>query len=460
MRMVYLKYFRGNEGRAVAANSLLIYEKENIRAERAYEMATRGLNLERRERAFSLELAMGTIRRKLTLDFILSKFISRSIEQVDPSILSVLRTGAYQMFFMNSVPNYSAVDESVKLIKCSSLSWAAGFVNATLRKVANVNLEDEFASISSDINENISLKTSFPEWIVRHFAEEHGYDNAKRICECSNESPKIFARLNRLRGNFEEVMNILREDEIELEAGEYLPESAILTSFASLDKLSSFNKGCFSIQDESSMFVARALHPEENFKILDVCSAPGGKTTHVAELCNDLCEIIACDVSEERLKLVDESAKRLGLSSVKTQVCDGRWLPEEYYGSFDAVLVDAPCSGLGVLSRRADSRYRKRKEDIEKLSSIQSDILESASKCVKSGGTLIYSTCTIAKKENEKQIEKFLKTHSNFIGTPLYPHFSNLRKPIIGLKEEDYSFQFLPYIHNIDGFFIARIKRL
>ena len=386
------------------------------------------------DRRFCTELVYGTIKTAVTLDWKLQKYLSRPLEKVDAKILSVLRLGMYQIFFMDRVPNSAVVNESVEIAKKISNIGASKFVNGVLR---NVLREPEKSKIPEVENlESIALKTFHPTWLVKLFVEEFGLETAKKILSADNLEPPLCLRVNFLKTNRAEILAELKKIGAEAEESKIAAEGIICKNHGALDKLKFLKLGFCQVQDESSMFVAHFLNPQENDFVIDCCAAPGGKTTHIAELMKNHGKILACDIFEKKLEHIRQNAKRLGIKIIETKLLDARKIGEKYFEQADKILVDAPCSGLGVIRRKADLRLKKFSADIEKLPELQLEILQSAAKALKIGGILIYSTCTILRRENEDVAEKFLSENKNF--------------ELVEVKK------FFPHIDGTDGFFCAK----
>jgi len=446
--------------RDLAIHVVYLCEKENMYSHVAWSQSLSGLDFDQREKKFAMELSLGTLRRKATIDYVIEKYANRKTSEIDALTLNVLRTAIYQIYFMGSVPNHSAVNEAVESCKRLGSTKSSGFVNAVLRKISKSILEDELEKLSFDEATNLSIKYSYPKWIVERWIDVLGIEGASMMCESQNEQPCVSARLNMIKSNKDEIIKEIEKDGIKIRSGKYLPEAVILEDVNVIENHESFKKGYFTIQDESSMFVAHILDPKPDWKVADVCSAPGGKATHIAEVMNDQGFIVACDVNAKRVSMVKDVVKRLELKSVKVAQCDARDISEKFECNFDAVLVDAPCSGLGVLSRRADSRWRKQVQDVGELSKIQYEILESACKLLKRGGTLVYSTCTVEPEENQNLIYKFLSNHQEFKPVPIKENLVKISSHFSDVEAGQFFIQFLPYKDRIDGFFICKMERL
>lgn len=389
------------------------------------------------DRRFCTELVYGTVKTVSTLDWKLQKYLNRPLEKVDAKILSVLRLGMYQIFFMDRVPNSAAVNESVELAKKISGIGASKFVNGVLRSC--VREPDKSNLPTGDDAESTALQTFHPLWLVNLFVEEFGLEAAKKICQVDNEEPPLCLRVNTLKTSRENILAELKSLGVEVEESKIAEEGIICKSHGALDRFKPLKLGLCQVQDESSMVAAHLLNPKPGDFVIDCCAAPGGKSTHIAALMQNQGKVIACDIFEQKLEHIRQNAKRLGIKIIEPVLFDARKIGEKYFEQADRVLADVPCSGLGVIRRKADLRLKKNLADLEKLPELQPEILNSAAKTLKRGGVLVYSTCTILRRENEAVVEKFLSANDDF-----------------ELIEEK---KFLPHIDNTDGFYCAKIIR-
>ena len=357
------------------------------------------------------EITYGVTTWKLTLDTIIKKHSKIKLKKISPWIINILRMGIYQIIFLDKIPKSAAVNESVNLAKRYGHTSSSNFVNAILRKVEKQDYEELF-QIENDV-ERISKTTSMPEWIVKKLIEDNGLEKAKEICENSNLHPKVTIRINKLKNTKQELENKLKEKNIEFRETEY-EDFLILEKVKNLENMDLFKEGKFTIQDISAGLTAKILEPKEGEKVLDACSAPGGKTTYMAELMNNKGNIEAWDIHEHRTKLIIKNAERLGIRIINTNIKDATQYYEELNDKFDQILLDVPCLGIGVIKRKPDIKWQRKEEDIEEITKIQEKILENCSKYLKSGGDLVYSTCSILKDENENVINKFIKSNSQF----------------------------------------------
>jgi len=390
------------------------------------------------DRRFLTELVHGTVKTVSTLDWKIEKYLTRSIEKVDKKILNVLRLGMYQLFFMDKVPESAAVNESVELAKKISGLGASKFVNGVLRNV--LRSPEKSALPTDDSIEAIALNNFHPVWLVKLFVEEFGVEETKKICAANNIEPALCLRVNTLKTTREKILSELEKIGATAEISKLADDGIILKSHGALDKFRPLKTGLCQVQDESSMAVAHLLEPKANDFVIDCCAAPGGKATHIAELMQNCGRVIAADIFEHKLKKIAENSKRLGIKIIEPILLDARHIGEKYFEQADKVLVDAPCSGLGVIRRKSDLRNKKNPVDLEKLPALQLEILNSAARALKIGGVLVYSTCTILRRENEEVVKKFLSANGDFK---------------LAMEKK-----FLPHIDNTDGFYCAKFFKM
>ena len=367
--------------------------------------------LDNRDIGFISELTYGVITWKLTIDEIIKKYSNLRLKKISPWILNILRMGIYQIVFLNKVPKSAAVNESVNLAKRYGHKGSSNFVNAILRKVSKNDYEEMF-NIENNV-ERISKTNSMPVWIVETLLKENTLEKVEEICKNSNLKPELSIRVNNLKTSKEELKKKLEEKDIKVENG-VLEDFLILKNAKNIENIEEFKNGFFTVQDEAAGLTAKILNPQINDTVLDACSSPGGKTTYLAEIMKDKGEVIAFDIHPHRVKLVEQVSKRLNLKSIKTDVKDSSIYDEKYKEKFDKILLDVPCLGLGVLKRKPDIKWQRKKEDIKEIPKIQKQILDTCSKYLKKGGALVYSTCSILKEENEDVVNEFLEKNENF----------------------------------------------
>ena len=373
-------------------------------------------NLTEKDIGLISEIVYGVTTWRLTLDEIIKKYSKIKLKKISPWILNVLRMGIYQIIFLDKIPKSAAVNESVNLSKRYGHSSSSNFVNAILRKIEKTDYE-EFFEIKDNI-ERISKTTSMPEWIIRELLKNNDIKKVEQICKNSNLKPRMTIRVNILKITKKDLIKKLEEQGIEyqeINIKENLAEDfLILNKIKNIENLDLFKNGYFTIQDISAGLTAKILNPQPGEFVLDACSAPGGKTTYMAELMKNKGNIEAWDIHEHRTKLVEQNAKRLGIDIIKTKVKDASIYDENLNEKFDKILLDVPCLGIGVIKRKPDIKWQRKIEDIQEITKIQKTILEKCSKYLKSKGEMVYSTCSILKEENEDVISEFLNTNTDF----------------------------------------------
>lgn len=412
------------------------------------------------DRAFVTELVYGVIKYKLRLDYIISQFSKIKTSKMSYSVINILRLGVYQMFFLDKVPDFAAINESVDLAKKRENRKTANFVNAVLRNIARNKQSIIYPDPAKSKIEYLCTFYSFPKWMIQRWLNLYGYEFTRELCESFNERSKVCIRVNTLKINENELKKRLDSEQVKYTLGFFLEEALYIEDSprGSITQLESFNNGFFQPQDESSMLVSRALGVKSGELVLDAAAAPGGKTTHLAQLMKNDGRIIAWDIHPHRVKLIKEACKRLGVTIVDTEVRDARICDESKFGKFDKVLVDAPCSGSGVIRRKPDIKWAKTPDDIKGLNLEQQKILNACAKYVKPNGILVYSTCSIEPEENQKIVEAFLNENKDFVYDDLRPY---LPEKLAGeVKKPFGSFQLYPNLHKTDGFFISRLKKV
>lgn len=428
--------------RKIALDGLLKVEKDKAYSNLTLDAFLDKINPEPRDKAFISALFYGVIEKKITLDYNLSEYLDKPIKKLKPEVLVILRLGAYQILFMNKVPTSAAVNESVKLAK-KYCSFAAGLINAVLRKVDKNGL-----LLPDEVNKSyyLSVKYSCEEWICKKWIEEYGYGDAESVLSLSSGSPDIFVRVNTTKTTSDELISILKDENVDCEKT-YI-ENALKISLKGndIEKLSSYKSGLFHVQDLASQICIKALNPQKGETLFDLCSAPGGKAYTAAEYMENSGTVLCFDKYEHRVELIRNGAKRLGLDIIKGSVSDAL-IYRENLGKADKVLCDVPCSGLGIIRRKPEIKYKSYNE-IKDLPEIQYNILKNGSEYVKVGGRIIYSTCTLSKDENDTVCSRFLKENKNFISV----------RPLDGLSDTDY-ITLMPHKNESDGFFIACFER-
>jgi 16S rRNA (cytosine967-C5)-methyltransferase len=393
------------------------------------------------DRGLYVRLVRGTLERQGALDWALAIFVQRRLESLDAWPLEVLRLGAYQLMYLD-LPVWAVVDTSVELARRVAGRGASGLVNAVLRKLANTKDTLPWPDRFSDPLGFLSIRESHPRWLVTRWVERFGADECAALCAANNSPPGVVIRVNPLRASRAQVAAALAAEGIEAVAGRHAPESLHVTAGANLHRLDVYRQGGFVIQDEASMLVARALSPLPGERVIDACAAPGGKTTHLASLAGDQAQVLAVDVSGPKLSTVKALARRLGLCSITAMQADARDLGKMMPARADAMLLDAPCTGLGVLRRRPEIRWRRRAGDVPAAGAKQLELLLGACAAVKPGGRLVYSVCSFEPEETTGVLLEFLAS--------VQGRQWHLVSPAVTL---------LPHVHGTDGFFYALLGR-
>ena len=392
-------------------------------------------------------IVMGVTERQLTLDHIIDKLAANS-QKIDADTRALLRMGIYQLFCLDKIPDYAAVNETVNMAPRRSRGFVNAIMRSFLRRRDGEGIEGFFPDEKTDPIARLSLYHSFPEDVCRRFLEIYGYDRAKRIFEIFNRPPKLTLRINTLKVSREKYALMLDEREIKYTLSDRL-ENAILLDNVSFASLPGFDEGLFFVQDEASQICVEALDAKENMLMIDACSCPGSKSFGSAIKMENTGKILSFDLHESKLKLIDKSSERLGIDVITASVRDGRSFDETLEGQADRVLCDVPCSGLGVIAKKPEIRY-KNIADFARLPEIQLAILENCSRYVKKGGVLVYSTCTVLPEENEENVEKFLSAH---------PEFEPCDFEVGNVKSERGMLSLSPDKDGTDGFFVSKFIR-
>lgn len=414
----------------------------------ALDAAFKDSSLDDRDKAFAARLFYGVTERKITLLHILGSYLSKPIEKLDKQVRIVLMMGAYQIFFMDNVPDSAAVNESVELIRRLKKSSASGFVNAVLRNI--IRDGKKIPAVKGSRFEKMSVEYSVPTELTERICEGYGEENARSLFEAALEPSVTTLRTNTLKTSGRELALSLNDRGIKAAVSSYDPNTVICENLRDVEHDEDFIKGNYHAQDYSSQLCCKAVAPLPNETVIDICSAPGGKTFTMAQLMNNSGRLFACELHEKRTGLIKKGAQRLGITNVECMTNDAR-VHNDKLPMADRVLCDVPCSGYGVIRGKPEIRYKPLSEAAG-LPKIQLDILRAASEYVRRGGILVYSTCTVNIEENERVIEKFLEENNDFSGdlfpTDMGEFFEGKFMTAIFSKE-----------FGGDGFFICRLKR-
>lgn len=394
--------------------------------------------LSKQDRAFITRLSEGTLERQIELDYIINQFSKTKINKMKPVIRCILRSGVYQLKYMDAVPDRAACNEAVKLAVKRGFSGLKGFVNGVMRNISR-NLENvSYPDSEKEPVAAISVRLSMPEWLTARFIRQFGQDTCIRICENFLKKRDTSIRVDVQRISREEVKQQMESQGVTVRENEKVESGLLISGYDTLDELKPFADGVIYIQDTASMMVAEKAAPKPGDFVLDVCAAPGGKSIHMAEKLAGTGMVEARDLTEYKIDLIEENIERSGLENIRAKQWDARVSDEAMREKADIVLADLPCSGLGVIGSKTDIKYNASQEKIQELSALQREILKTVQGYVKCGGTLMYSTCTITEEENQNNVDWFLKEYPEFV-----------------LESSE---QILPDM-TCDGFFIAKMKR-
>ncbi len=397
-------------------------------ADLAVKNALSKTTLDPRDKALATNIAYGTVQNMRFADYQIRKAASRAPEDLTPAVRNILRMAIYQLRFLERIPAHAVVDEAVKLTKKKAYS-AAKFVNAVLRAI----LRNGFVLPTEEM-ERLGVLYSYPDWLVKMWVDMYGADECEALLRAGNERPPVAVRINVLKSSMEEIKKHCTAEETGTENSLYIKEPS---NIADTDM---FRNGWISVQDIGAQLTSILLDPKPDQTVLDTCAAPGGKTTHMAELMQNTGSVTAWDLHSHKVNLIMENAKRLGLTNIHVKMQDATVEDKTLKETFDKVLVDAPCSGLGVIRKKPDIKWKRKEEDIDALCKTQAMILDKTAGYVKVGGEMVYSTCTLSKRENEDMADDFLAKHTDFEKVGEYRTL-------------------MPHKENTDGFFMAKFRR-
>lgn len=437
--------------REIAFQSLLTICRDEGYSNIVVSQTIQKSKLADRDRRFYTELVYGTLRHLNYLDWIISKISTRKLTQLDPICLVIIRLGLYQIFGMSKVPESAACNESVKIATRFGNKGMAKFVNAMLRNSIRRRSEMTIPTLEENKLLHLSLTYHQQEWLISKWLKQYGLDETIALCQYFDGIPTLCLRTNTSRIHRDDLMARLASQKIAAHQAVYSDEGVYLPDIPAISSLSVLKDGLAIIQDEPSQLVAHVVDPQPHEVIFDVCAAPGGKTTHLAALGGPTCTVYGCDIYDHKLRLIESNAKKLGLANVRTMLQNACTIGDRFAGKADRVLVDAPCSGLGVLRHKIDLRWRKKPSDVKGMPPLQRDILESACRCVKPGGVLVYSTCTLNDDENIHIVTAFLQAHPEFTLENAVPYCH--------VQQDGPCIQLVPQHDNLDGFFIARMRK-
>ena len=423
-------------------------------ADVALDRVLKKASLSDNDRRLMTELVYGSVRRQRTLDALIDQLATKKSHKQPPDLRTILHLGLYQLRYQAKIPTSAAVNTTVALAKDNGFKGLSGFVNGLLRQYARLAEKEDPLQLPQETIKRLGTLHSFPDWIVKVWTEQFGDLETEQLCRWMNQTPTIDIRINPLKTSLEEVEAAFQSVGVLSQPLLDTPQALRLMSrTGSIQKLPGFQEGWWTVQDASAQLVSHLLDPQPGEVIVDACAAPGGKTTHIAELMGDRGKIWACDRTASRLRKLQENVRRLGFKSIETITADSRNLTQ-LENSADRVLLDVPCSGLGTLHRHADARWRQTPTSVNELSQLQEELLSHVATLVKDGGVLVYATCTLDPRENENIIEAFLTKNPNW-------KIEYLRLEELGTRyntSQGY-LKVLPHENNMDGFFMTCLRK-
>ncbi len=436
--------------RGTAVKLLSRYENSDSYIDKLLDAELRRSELEPADRALVTELVNGTVRWQSRLDWVLTGFYHGEFAKCLPHVKNALRIALYQMLFLNKIPPPAAINESVEIVKRIKGERHAGIVNAVLRNILRNVQTIRYPDRTENEVLHLSVHYAHPQWIVRRYVDRFGGVEAEALLAANNHRPMLTLRVNTMRSSIEEVERVLTEAEIKFERSPVHANSILITSLRDVRALPIFQNGLISVQDASASLAVQLAAPQPGYTVFDLCAAPGGKAVHAAELMKNSGKVVALEKYESKLRLIAENAERAGISIVQPEHGDARQYSTAEPA--DLVLVDAPCTGMGTLSKKPDIKWRRDIDDIRKMSVMQQEILSHASQLVRVGGCIVYSTCSIEPEENELTVRAFLETHPNFVVDPAENYLA------ADVCTNGF-LQTFPHKHRSDGAFGARLVR-
>ena len=431
--------------REVALRALIACEKQGAWSDGFLKKSLRDAGLDSRDAALATRLCFGVLQNRILLDYYLGRLSTVRLEKMEPAVRNALRLGAYQVLFLDRIPDHAAVSEAVDLSRKGSKNpRSAGLVNGVLRSLVR-----QKGSLEPPADPEI--RYSHPKWLADTFIRRLGREEAERLMAADNGEPPTCAQVNTIKATTEQVTEALRAEGVEVEPHPWLPNCLLLSHTGSLEELTAFRKGLFYIQDAAARLAVLAADPKRGMEVLDACAAPGGKSFAAAIAMDGRGSITSCDIHPHKIDLIQAGAKRLGMDCISAKMLDGKEYKEEFLDGFDLVLADVPCSGLGIIRKKPDIRYKDPKP-MEGLPRVQKAILNNVCRYVRPGGALLYATCTLLERENEDVVHDFLDNHKDFTleGFKVPGDFEGAKEGMVTCW---------PHRHSTDGFFFAKLRR-
>jgi len=436
--------------RGLAIKILNRVDRTDAYLDKLLDIEIKNSELNSKDKALLFEIVHGVIRWLGRIDWILNGFYKGQFSKCIPNVKNSMRVALYQILFLDRVPDHAAVYESVEFVKKLQGEKSANLTNAVLRNIIRNRKGIRYPNKEEDEVSYLSAYYSHPTWMVKRWIARFGSEATEKLLIANNQKPSHTIRVNKLKTNVDNLKSLLKSVDLGFKEGNFNKEYLQLSSLTNITNWEYFQKGFFSIQDESTGFSCKVLDPKPGMKILDLCAAPGGKTAFLADMMENKGEIVALDKFESRLEVFKKNISRLGITNVRSIVADSLEFNEN---NFDGILVDAPCSGLGTLTKKPDIKWKKDFGDIRKINKVQLALLNKAGQLVKNGGTIVYSTCTTEPEENINIVEKFLESNENF-------EFVKLDNQCVpDVLDENGCVQTLPHKHKIDGAFVAKLIR-
>lgn len=438
--------------RGIAVKILNRVDRTDAYLDKLLEIEIKNSQLNGADKSLLFEIVHGVTRWQGRIDWILTGFYKGQFSKAIPNVKNALRVALYQILFLDKVPDYAAVNEAVEFVKKLQGQTAADLTNAILRNIIRNKEGIRYPNPDEDLVNYYSAYFSHPTWLVKRWLNRFGKEETEKLLLANNNKPSLMIRVNNLVTNIDELKSLLNKVELKFTEGKFLKEFLKINILTNITDWEYFAKGYFTVQDESTGFPVKLLDVKHNQRVLDLCAAPGGKTAFIADEMNNTGEIIAIDKFESRLNILIKNLTRLKVTNVKTIAIDAMEFEDNV--GFDRVLIDAPCSGLGTLTKKPDLKWKKDLGDIRKISNIQIDLLKKGASLVNVDGFIVYSTCTIEPEENFEIINRFLEENKNF---ELITNHPSINKEVI---DENGCVATLPHIHGIDGSFAAKLKRI
>jgi len=411
------------------------------------------------DRALCQALVYGVLRWRGRLDYIISHFSSTPFTKINPNVLNILRLALFQIIYLDRIPVSAAVNTAVNLAKISGAPWVVGYVNALLRKAAREYQTVSFPDIKQNAVAAMAVRKSFPEWIIRKWLHRYGTENTALLCDSLNTIPPLTVRANTLKASREQLAEALDREVDKIQSTDFAPDGiTFINPATSIPELRAFKAGWFQVQDEAAQLVTLLLDPQPGDTVLDACAGLGGKTGHIAQLMKNEGVLVALDISEGKLLRLKADMQRLGISILSTILHDlERTVPRDLLPGFDCILLDAPCSGLGVIRRNPDIKWRSSKKNLSKYNTRQLRLLENLCHLLKPSGILVYAVCTPEPEETEAVVNEFLKNHDEFV---ISKESGQLPDTLGTVTDVPGVFKSFPHLKQMDGFYAVRLQRI